>query len=118
MPIFTERCGAARVSPPAGPAKGSSAIARTARALVQYLLFQERLDLGERALLGLPGDVVCAGQRNLRHRGRLRRQAGQEEHRTVAEECPPPAAEVGPMSQGAQHIKRIRRISEFVYLRP
>src|SRR5689334_14448365 len=71
MPILTDRCGAARVSPPADPEKGSSAIARTARALVQYLLFQECLDLGQRALLGLPGDVICAGQRNLRHRGRL-----------------------------------------------
>src|SRR6516165_6537041 len=70
MPIFTDRRGA-RGSSPASPEPCSSAIARTTRALVQYLLFQKCLDLGQRALLGLPGNVTRTGQRHLRHRRSL-----------------------------------------------
>src|SRR5215472_17247711 len=53
--------------PPVAPMVTSSAIARSARAVAGDLLLQERLDLGQRALLGLPGDVGGPGQRDLGH---------------------------------------------------
>src|SRR5258708_562267 len=64
MPIFTDSRDPA--PPPAAPVARSSSIARSAR-VVKDLLLQERLDLGQRPLLGLPRDVVGPGQRDLGH---------------------------------------------------
>src|SRR5260370_2782205 len=70
MPILVDRWGAPpRPEPPVvrSPVVRSSAIAPAPAAIVKDLLFQERLDLGQRALLGLSGDVAGTGQRDLGH---------------------------------------------------
>src|SRR5216683_2986782 len=64
MPTFTDSRGAPE---PNSPVVRCSAIAPAPAPIVKDLLFQERLDLGQRALLGLPGDVARAGQRDLGH---------------------------------------------------
>src|SRR5215813_5899219 len=61
MPIFVDNRGVA------APAPNSSATAASRPAVVHYLLLQQRLDLGQRRLLGPAGDVGGSGQRDPGH---------------------------------------------------
>src|SRR5258708_4995391 len=71
MPIFVDNRGAA------APVPNSSAIAASCTAVVQYLLLQQGLDLGQRRCLGLARDVGGPGQRDPGHRRRLDGQGAQ-----------------------------------------
>src|SRR5260370_14684512 len=69
MPTFTDSRDAQEAS--------CSAIAPAPATIVKDVLLQERLDLGQRPLLGLPRDVVGPGQRDLGHRRGLDGQRAQ-----------------------------------------
>src|SRR5260370_9218877 len=60
-----------------GAEPSSSAIPPAPAPIVKDVLLQERLDLGQRPLLGLPRDVVGPGQRDLGHRRGLDAQRAQ-----------------------------------------
>src|SRR5260370_35329961 len=61
MPIFVDSRGAA------APEANSSATAASGPRGVQYLLLEQRLDLGQRGFLGLARDADGSRQRDLAH---------------------------------------------------
>src|SRR5215469_905322 len=107
MPILVEsRLTPAAGSPPAGALAVTSAIATSARAVVDVLL-EQRPDFRERFLLRLAWNVIRAGQRDLGHRGCLERQ-GTEVFRLKA-------VHVGLAAGARQHLRlECQRVQEVV----